>query len=164
MLCNSFYLDIIKFYFFYNISIFSLMYIIFLFDNNSTIKYTNIFFKINKLKFLYAIIFLLLNLAGIPPFIGFFLKVNLVSYFNYTNFFFMFILFFSFYFISIYFYLKNVRFLFLDNYIFFNKNNNIKLIFLDNKNGLVFIFLSITSIFCLPFLDDISIVLNLFLL
>jgi len=99
---------------------------------------------------------LLFSLAGIPPFIGFFFKLNLIYFVNLSSFLLFFILFF-YLFASLYFYLQNLKFLLIVNNVFF-KNNNY---FFNNQTFFVLQF-SIFSIFVITagslFLDDIILV------
>ena len=58
-----------------------------------------------------VLIFSLFSMAGVPPFWGFFSKVFIFSLMCNSNFFFFFPIFFILLFLSLYFYIQNIRFL-----------------------------------------------------
>lgn len=67
-------------------------------------------FKLNT-HFITVVSTVLFSMAGVPPFIGFFTKINLLILLVNANFFFFFIFFFSLLFFALYFYVQNIRFL-----------------------------------------------------
>jgi NADH-quinone oxidoreductase subunit N len=98
--------------FIYNISLFLIFW---------TLKqFINLNFKtlysFNDLKFNYffltIITIVFFSIAGIPPFIGFFSKLLILLTLLNSNFFFFFLFFFALLFFVLYFYLKNIRFLY----------------------------------------------------
>lgn len=98
--------------FIYNFSLILLFWVLMQFINiqNKTL------YSFAKLKFnffaLFTVTILFLSMAGVPPFIGFFVKLLiLISLLN-TGFTHLFVTFFILLFFSLYFYIQNIRFLY----------------------------------------------------
>ena len=61
--------------------------------------------------FLFAITILLFSMAGVPPFIGFFSKLFILTLLTNNSFFILYAIFFVVLFIGLYFYIQNIKFL-----------------------------------------------------
>jgi NADH-quinone oxidoreductase subunit N len=100
---------------------------IFFLINSNFVSYQSNLKNLTINSFLtFNIIFSLLSLAGIPPFLGFFSKLIIISYFFLKKNFFLLMMFFLLNFFIMYFYIQNFRFL-------IKKNNFNGLFFLDYK-------------------------------
>lgn len=99
----------------YNFSLVTLFWTLTQFVNsNSKTLYAFSNLKHNFI-FIFVITILFFSMAGVPPFLGFFSKLLiLVSLIN-INFFFLYIFFFFLLFFGLYFYIQNIRFLYLAN-------------------------------------------------
>ncbi len=96
----------------YNVSLILLFWVFYQFINvNFVTIYSFSDIKLNS-YFLLVITVLLLSIAGIPPFIGFFTKLFILIILTNSNFFFFYIFFFVLLFFGLYFYLQNIRFLY----------------------------------------------------
>lgn len=123
---------LISYAFLYLISYNSSLSLLILLCSNFNIFFKSLnFFKIFSNLFFYKniILILILSIAGIPPFIGFFTKLNLIFFLNLNSF--LIITFFLFFFLtSMYFYIQNIRFVLNDSffgvktYNYFNENFN----------------------------------------
>ena len=95
----------------YNISIFLFFTTLFQFISFNTktlyslsdLGNTNVFTKI--------LLIVLFSMAGVPPFLGFFSKIFLFLLLFNSNFFILFVFFFTLLFTGLYFYIQNIRFL-----------------------------------------------------
>ena len=123
--------------FFYNINLI-IIFIIILFFNN-LIKYINNLIFLNYSNF-YKNIFIvsILSIAGIPPFLFFFNKINvifLLSLFDYKNILLLYLVFF----LALFFYIQTIRYMLSDNnlklsnfsffFLFYNYNITLILVF-----------------------------------
>lgn len=105
--------------------------------------------------YLLSITIILLSMAGVPPFIGFFSKLFLVKLLINNSFFLLYSLLFVVLFLGLYFYVQNLRFLHSTNsatvdFPFSNSNERVNI----NLYYITIIFLFITS-FGLLYIDDI---------
>ncbi len=129
----------------YIVSIFNLFIIIFLMSNKGTF---NTFKNLKIFNFFSTSCFIsLLSLAGIPPFGGFFIKFFLLTILLKTNYWLVFTVFLLFILILLYFYIKNIKFLFINKL-----NNQIKTVNIFNitiKKNILFIFYISCNIFLL---------------
>ena len=154
MFLNIVFVNIFAFYFFYNLVILKFLFILVGSKYSYFLNTLNMFYLVNDRFFLNYILVLILNISGIPPFLGFFLKVSLLPFLNNTYFFAIFFLFFSFLFLSLWFYLKNLKFLLLDNFSFFQKS-----LFISNPSPstvepLLYVTFYVVFLFGCLFLDD----------
>ena len=96
----------------YNLTL--LILFIFIFSLKPALVKTILLFELARLDFFYLVSFsiIFLSLAGIPPFLGFFSKLFILSCLVFSNFWGLFILLFILLFISLYFYLQNIRILY----------------------------------------------------
>lgn len=95
----------------YNVSLFLLFSTLFQFVNVE-FKSLYAFLDLGSYNFFSKVLtFLLFSMAGVPPFWGFFSKVFIFSLMCNSNFYFFFPLFLILLFISLYFYIQNIRFL-----------------------------------------------------
>ena len=95
----------------YNLSLYLVFITLFQFINTE-MKTLYSFLDLGTYNFFSKVlIFSLFSMAGVPPFWGFFSKVFIFSLLCNTNFFLFFPLFFILLFISLYFYVQNIRFL-----------------------------------------------------
>jgi len=138
--------DLSIFYIFLYLFIYnSSLYIFFIILNYFIfeLKTTNLFNKLNNIyNFKISMIYLLLSIAGIPPFFGFFIKLTLLYYIAVNSFLWC-LLFTITLLISLYFYLQNIRFLmWLDNDLIKSNNWHIKFI----KISLIFNLLIISFV------------------
>lgn len=140
--------------FFYNMNLI-IIFIIILFFNN-LIKYINNLIFLNYSNF-YKNIFIvsILSIAGIPPFLFFFNKINvifLLSLFDYKNILLLYLVFF----LALFFYIQTIRYMLSDNNL---KLSNFSFFFLFyNYNiTLILIFFFFFNIFGFFFLDDLFI-------
>ncbi len=140
--------------FFYNINLI-IIFIIILFFNN-LIKYINNLIFLNYSNF-YKNIFIvsILSIAGIPPFLFFFNKINvifLLSLFDYKNILLLYLVFF----LALFFYIQTIRYMLSDNNL---KLSNFSFFFLFyNYNiTLILVFFFFFNIFGFFFLDDLFI-------
>lgn len=145
---------IINYMFFYNINLI-IIFIIILFFNN-LIKYINNLIFLNYSNF-YKNIFIvsILSIAGIPPFLFFFNKINvifLLSLFDYKNILLLYLVFF----LALFFYIQTIRYMLSDNNL---KLSNFSFFFLFyNYNiTLILVFFFFFNIFGFFFLDDLFI-------
>lgn len=140
--------------FIYNISLILLFWIL--------QQYVNTNFKtlysFNDLKFnvfyLTTVTILLFSMAGVPPFMGFFTKLIILVSLIHLNFFHLYIIFFLILFLSLYFYVQNIRFLYSTstsslNYNFEINMRNVYSIYL------IIIFLLFFLIFGVLFFNDL---------
>lgn len=132
-----------------------IIFIIILFFNN-LIKYINNLIFLNYSNF-YKNIFIvsILSIAGIPPFLFFFNKINvifLLSLFDYKNILLLYLVFF----LALFFYIQTIRYMLSDNNL---KLSNFSFFFLFyNYNiTLILIFFFFFNIFGFFFLDDLFI-------
>lgn len=137
--------------FFYNINLI-LIFIIVLFFNN-LIKYINNLVYLNYSNF-YKNIFIvsILSIAGIPPFLFFFNKINIMfilTIFDYKNIILLYLVFF----LALFFYIQTIRYMLSDNNL---KLNNFSFFFLFYNYNITFIllFFFFFNIFGFFFLDD----------
>jgi NADH-quinone oxidoreductase subunit N len=140
--------------FVYNLSLFVFFWVLKQFINfNFKTIYSFSDFKFNFF-FLSLSTVILLSLAGVPPFIGFFSKLLILISLVNSNFFFFYIFFFGLLFFGLYFYLQNLKFLYSTgmskiNYAF-ESNLRISSIFIYYSYLLIFFI-----IFGVFFFDDI---------
>lgn len=100
---------IISYLFIYNLSVY-LLFSVFM-NSFSEMKLSNLLYKLNNLSiFRIIIIISLCSIAGIPPFIGFFLKLTLIYYISFSSYIIILMLS-TLLLISLYFYLQNLRYL-----------------------------------------------------
>ncbi len=142
----------ILYLFFYNIS----LVLLFIFIWTSSFFYIK---TLNNLKEFnnnsykkYSLLILFLSIAGIPPFVGFFFKLNLISLIGNSSFLLLFLLFF-FLFAVLFFYLQNVKYLLIPiNFEYYIYSIN------DLKTSLTYIYLVSFILFFITFgllfLDD----------
>lgn len=121
----------------YNISLYILFNVLIL--SFIDIKFSNFLFKLNNVSSLRLLTLItLFSISGIPPFIGFFVKMSLLYYISFTSYMLLLILCFVL-FIGLYFYLQNIRYLMWleDDSVKLN-NFNIKYINLNLHALLIF--------------------------
>lgn len=162
MLCYN-YISIISslfvYLFIYNITIMVLFNLL-IGSSFNNIKTNNIFFFLSNNKFKFNLILIsLLSIAGIPPFLGFFLKIKIINIIGFISFFKFFFFLMPFMFLSLFFYMQNVR------YLFINKYKNIKISFLgDFKNNILSNYIFIIILFFISlglfFIDDLFLVFS----
>ena len=141
-----------RYIFVYNISVTGLFSLIFFYDNLS-LKNLSSLSTLDKSARRYLLMLHIFSIAGLPPFIGFFAKINLLTLGSYSSF-----LLFSFLtpllFATMFFYIQNVRFL-------LNPTSTEPVIsfYTPIKNSFwlssVQVFLGFFSIFGIFFFDDI---------
>lgn len=137
----------------YNLSLVSIFYIIWT-SSSYNIKSISSLKYFNNDSFKKSILLLLFfSVAGIPPLLGFFTKVNLLSVIGYTSFIILMAVF-PFLFASLYFYLQNVKYLLLPNLKTPHKDYSIVSLKTNLKSLNIVISTSFFSIFGLFFLDD----------
>lgn len=158
------YNDLSVFYIFLYLFIYnSSLYIFFIILNYFIfeIKTMNLFNKLNNIyNFKIVMICILLSIAGIPPFFGFFIKLTLL-YYIVNNSFLWCLLFVIVLLISLYFYLQNIRFLmWLDNDLIKQNNWHIKFIKINLIFNLLLIsFVLINGVFLY---DDLILIILFF--
>ena len=100
------------YFYFYNITL-ALLFLIFF---NNFFFYLKTFYSLQQLRFNFLYSFSLtvafFSLAGVPPFLGFFLKLLLVVKLYVVDFHIWYLLLFLLFLVSLYFYVQNIRFLF----------------------------------------------------
>lgn len=142
---------LINYMFFYNINLISIFIIILFFNN--LIKYLNNLISLNYSSF-YKNIFIIsiLSIAGIPPFLFFFNKINIIfilTLFDYKNILLLYLIFF----LALFFYIQTIRYLLSDNN---TKINSLGFFFLYNNYNItllltIFVCFNVCGFF---FLDD----------
>ena len=147
-------INILSFYVFYNIAIIKFLFILTRNNHQLSITTLNFFYLVNDRFFLNYLLVLLLNISGVPPFIGFFLKISLLSFLNNSFFIFLFFYFFIFLFLSLWFYLKNVKFLLLDGHTLFSKSLPPHNLLLRGSDATLTLFFYIFFLLGFLFLDD----------
>lgn len=137
--------------FFYNLNLISLFILVLFFNN--TIKYLNNLISLNYSNF-YKTTFIvsILSISGIPPFLFFFNKINIIfilTFFDYKNIILLYLIFF----IVLFFYIQTVRYMLSDNNV---KITNFGFFFIYNNYGIlnIIIFSLFINIFGFFFLDD----------
>lgn len=102
--------------FIYNTSLITLFWLLFntVLTQFKTLQSFNSF-SFNSF-FIFAITVLLFSMAGVPPFIGFFSKLFILTLLTNNSFFILYAVFFITLFIGLYFYVQNIRFLHSTNY------------------------------------------------
>jgi NADH:ubiquinone oxidoreductase subunit 2 (subunit N) len=104
----------------------------------------------------------LFSMAGVPPFAGFFSKLLLVTFLTSSNLFILYTFLFIILFISLFFYMQNIRYLFIPSY--FNGTNAM---FRPNKQATYatsyILFLTFILIITGFIFDDMLLLINLFL-
>lgn len=98
--------------FIYNISLILLFWVLQQYINTNF----KTLYSFNDLKFnvfyLTTVTIILFSMAGVPPFIGFFTKLIILVSLIHLNFFHLYVIFFLILFLSLYFYVQNIRFLY----------------------------------------------------
>jgi NADH:ubiquinone oxidoreductase subunit 2 (subunit N) len=101
---------ILLYLFFYNL-ILIILFILIWSSSAVLVKTINNFKEFNNNTYKrYTFIILLFSIAGIPPFVGFFFKLNLIAIVSLSSFLLLWILFF-FFFAILFFYLQNIKYL-----------------------------------------------------
>lgn len=145
---------ILIYFIIYNITVFSLFWVIFLFFKNPLNSNFSFQLFANDIYFKIWLSLILLSLAGLPPLLGFMTKILLISIIIPANSLLIFSFFLLFLFIFLYFYIQNVK-------IIFSEPNKTSIIssssFLNRNSFFLFLinlicFLLLTNIF---FFDDI---------
>jgi NADH-quinone oxidoreductase subunit N len=95
----------------YNIAVYSIFFTLFQFVHQNY-KTIYSFLDLGSSSFFSKVLIIaLFSMAGVPPFLGFFSKIFIFSLLCNSNFFILFPFFFILLFISLYFYIQNIRFL-----------------------------------------------------
>jgi NADH-quinone oxidoreductase subunit N len=95
----------------YNVAIYTIFITLFQFTH-STYKTIYSFIDLGASNFFSKVLIIsLFSMAGVPPFWGFFSKIFVFSLLCNSNFFILFPIFFILLFVSLYFYIQNIRFL-----------------------------------------------------
>lgn len=145
---------ILLYFVIYNITIFSIFWIIFLFFKTPINSNFSFQFFANDIYFKTWLSLILLSLAGLPPLVGFFTKILLLSLIISTNFLLLFLFFFSILFVFLYFYIQNIK-------IIFSKPNKTSIISYHSflhRNSFFLFFINLISFFLITnifFLDDL---------
>lgn len=127
----------------------------------SDIKTINLFNKLNNFyNFKITMAYILLSIAGIPPFFGFFIKLTLIYYISISSFLWC-LLFTVVLLVSLYFYVQNLRFLmWLDDDSI--KNNNWSLKFIKINLMIILICFSFILIYGALLYDDLILLILYF--
>lgn len=103
------YSTILLYIFVYNLTITGFFSLIFFYDN-SYLKTLSSLSSLDKSVRRYLLMFHLFSIAGLPPFIGFFTKINLITLGSYSSFL-LFTFLMPLLFASMFFYIQTIRFL-----------------------------------------------------
>ena len=159
---NSNYYNVTFVYLFSYLFFIQLFLLLLYYLSNLNLWYFNEFQNFLKYKFInITLINIFLGMAGIPPFLGFFSKIFVITYLAYNENYFLFILFLLSGLIISFYYIQNYRFL---NYNLKNLNFSKNLIILKLNNSyinLISILLFI-NLFSFLFLNDINILVCIF--
>jgi NADH:ubiquinone oxidoreductase subunit 2 (subunit N) len=140
--------------FLYNISLTLLFWVLFnviITEFKSLYSFSNMSFN----SFFIALVsVLLLSMAGVPPFIGFFSKLFIITLLLNNSFFLLYMFFFVILFLGLYFYVQNLRFLHSTN------KQTLNYPYIHNeRNNIVFYYAALTILFIIIFgvfyIDDI---------
>lgn len=143
--------------YFYNISLIVVFFII-LISGFSFIKTMNSFNLLqNKSFFLVSLVITFFSMAGIPPFVGFFTKLLLLTFLINSSMFYLIFFFFLIIFVSLFFYLQNVKYLLFPR---MNSNYLGRFNYFFNSNFVVsfILFLNFLLVFGVIILDDVVLI------
>lgn len=143
----------------YNLSLMSIFYIIW---TASSYKLKTIsglkFFNSDSFKKT-TLMLLIFSIAGIPPLLGFFTKVNLISIIGYSSFILLMAMF-PFLFAALYFYLQNIKYLLLPQHKNPSKDFSLFSLKKNYKSLYVVLITSMVSISGFFFLDDLVLIIS----
>ena len=139
--------------FIYNMSLISLFWTLFnVITNQFKTLHSFNGFSFNS-YYVLLITILLFSMAGVPPFIGFFSKLFIITLLINNSFFILYFIFFVILFLGLYFYIQNIRFLHSTNYSTLNYPY-----ISEERNSLFYYYFTITIILLLSlgviYIDD----------
>ena len=157
LLTNTFYTSnilLFSYTFIYNLTLMVVFWII----SSNIISSSKSLYSLSSFSFdssyLFFLTLCLFSMAGVPPFIGFFSKMFILSILINSNLFLFYFIFFVLLFVGLYFYIQNMRFLHSSNLSYTNKP------YLINERSSIVLFyfsiiISFMLIFGISYIDDI---------
>ena len=157
LLTNTFYTSnvlLFSYTFIYNLTLMVVFWIV----SSNIISSSKSLYSLSNFSFdspyLFFLTLCLFSMAGVPPFIGFFSKMFILSILINSNLFLFYFIFFVLLFVGLYFYIQNMRFLHSSNLSHTNKPY-----LLNERNSIVLFYFAILITFMLIFgisyIDDI---------